>query len=392
MLRELLRLIDRGIGFVILVWCLPVIRLILYLLNNRAVQKKEPDTFLIIKMVGMGDAVMVLTVVDCLRQKMPDAKIIALTTPLTAGVWRKQPCFDRVINYDILGDKKGIFNLIKLACHLRKEQIDCVIDFEPFIRMTAMLSLLTGASQRIGFYYGDSHRKNAFTDPVELNPDIHRLNVHMSLLAPLGIQMDVHSLKPLYIPDEDRVMLRKWLYRKEIQDKHRIVVIHPGSGERGKTRRWPEESFIELTGLVLRNTDSTVIFCGSENEKNLTESICRVLGNDRVISATGELSITALAALLCQSVLFIGNDTGPMHLAAAMGTPTIGLFGPETPVRYGPFGDNNFNIYGTASCSPCISIHIGQVPDCSKPICMTEIQPDDVWKVAHGMLTTSSCL
>ena len=157
MLRNLLRLIDRGIGFVILVLCLPVIKFILYLLKNKVVQKKEADTFLIIKMVGMGDAVMVLTVVDCLKQKMPDAKIIALTTPLTAGIWKKQPCFNRVINYDILGEQKGILNLIKLACHLRKEQVDCVIDFEPFIRMTAMLSLLTGAAQRIGFYYGNSY-------------------------------------------------------------------------------------------------------------------------------------------------------------------------------------------------------------------------------------------
>jgi len=338
-------------------------------------------------MVGMGDAVMVLTVVDCLKQKMPDAKIIALTTPLTAGIWKKQPCFNRVINYDILGEQKGILNLIKLACHLRKEQVDCVIDFEPFIRMTAMLSLLTGAAQRIGFYYGNSYRKNAFTDPVELNPDVHRLKVHMSLLAPLGIQMEVHSLKPLFVPDEDRVILRQWLHRKEIQDEHRIVVIHPGSGERGKTRRWPEENFIELTSLILKNTDSNVIFCGSEMEKDLTDSICKIVSSDRAISAAGKFPIITLAALLYQSVLFIGNDTGPMHLAAAMGTPTIGIFGPETPVRYGPFGYKNVDVYGSAPCSPCISIHLGQVPDCHKPICMEEIRPDDVWKVANGMLT-----
>lgn len=389
MLRNLLRFVDRGVGFVILVLCLPVIRLILYRLNNKVVQKEEPKTFLIIKMVGMGDAVMVLTVIDCLKRRMPNSNIIALTTPITAGIWEKQPCFNKVIDYDILGEQKGIYNLIKLVCHLRKEQIDCVIDFEPYVRMTAMLSMFTGAAQRIGFYYGNSYRKNAFTDPVALDPKVHRMKAHMALLAPLGIQMDVHSLKPLFVPDEDRVILRQWLHKKEIQNGHRIVVIHPGSGERGKTRRWPEENFIKLTSLMLRDTDSTVIFCGSEMEKNLTDSICKIVNSDRAMSAAGELSITTLAALLYQSILFIGNDTGPMHLAAAMGIPTIGLFGPETPVRYGPFGDKNIDFYGSVPCSPCISIHLGQVPDCHEqsPICMAEIKPNDVWKVAQRILS-----
>jgi len=78
-----------------------------------------------------------------------------------------------------------------------------------------------------------------------------------------------------------------------------------------------------------------------------------------------------------------------MHLSAAMGTPTIGLFGPETPVRYGPFGGKNINFYGSVPCSPCISIHLGQVPDChqQRPICMAEIKPNDVWKGAQKILT-----
>ena len=389
MLRNLLRLIDRGIGFVILVLCLPLIRVILYQLSDKVDQKKEPKTFLIIKMVGMGDAVMALTVVDCLKREMPNSKIIALTTPITAGIWEKQPCFNKVIDYDILGDQKGIYSLIKLVCRLRKEQIDCVIDFEPYVRITAMLSMFTGAAQRIGFYYGNSYRKNAFTDPVELNPKVHRMKAHMALLAPLGIQMEIHSLKPLHVTEEDRVILRQWLRNNEIHNGNRIVVIHPGSGERGKTRRWPEESFIELTNLLLKNSDSIVIVCGSEKEKSLTDSICSNVSSDRAMSVAGELSIRTLAALLCQTDLFIGNDTGPMHLSAAMGTPTIGLFGPETPVRYGPFGGKNINFYGSVPCSPCISIHLGQVPDChqQRPICMAEIKPNDVWKGAQKILT-----
>jgi len=124
-------------------------------------------------------------------------------------------------------------------------------------------------------------------------------------------------------------------------------------------------------------------------ERDLTDSICRIVSSERAMSVAGELSIGTLAALLCQTDLFIGNDTGPMHLAAAMGTPTIGLFGPETPVRYGPFGDKNVGLYGSVTCSPCISIHLGQVPDCyeQNPICMAEIKPDDVWTVAQKMLT-----
>ena len=390
MFRNLLRFIDRCVGFVALVLCLPVIRLILYQLNDRAGKKEEgPKTFLVIKMVGMGDAVMALTVLDCLKRRIPNSKIIALTTPITAGIWEKQPCFNKVIDYDILGDQKGIYSLIKLVCRLRKEQIDCVIDFEPYVRMTAMLSMFTGAAQRIGFYYGNSYRKNAFTDPVELNPRVHRMKAHMALLAPLGIQIEVHTLKPLLVTEEDRVILRQWLHDKEIHNGHRIVVIHPGSGERGKTRRWPEESFIELTNLLLKNSDSIVIVCGSEKEKSLTDSICSNVSNDRAMSVAGELPIRILAALLCQTDLFIGNDTGPMHLAAAMGTPTIGLFGPETPVRYGPFGGKNINFYGSVPCSPCISIHLGQVPDChqQRPICMAEIKPNDVWKGAQKILT-----
>lgn len=388
MRRSILRFIDKWLGLAILVLSVPIVKKAFHR-SNKAKQCKASYTFLIIKVVGMGDAVLILTVIDHLKRSRPDSRIIALTTPLTVGVWKNQPCFNEVINYDLLGKQKGVVNFIKLIRHLRMKQIDCVIDFEPYFNQTALLSMLIGASRRVGFYSGDSCRKKAFTDPIELNPNVHMVKSQMTLLAPLGIQQEIYSLKKFVVTEDNQSMLHQWLHRKGIQRECRLVAIHPGSGGRGIARRWPEKNFAEIIKLILENTNSKVILCGSEKEKFLTDRICRMVNSDSVISTAGEFSIDALAVLFCRSSLFIGNDTGPMHLAASMGIPTIGLFGPNLPERYGPFGDKNFGFYKSVACNPCINIHLGQIFNCHEqtPICMTGIKPYEVWKVAQRILT-----
>ncbi|MBN1587263.1 MAG: glycosyltransferase family 9 protein, partial [Candidatus Omnitrophica bacterium] len=241
MLRKILRFADKWLGGVILMLNLPMIRRVVFGSNRGKEQGSQPQTFVIIKTVGMGDAVLILSVIDHLKKSIPNAAIIALTTPLTVGIWENQPCFAEVINYDILGKQRGIRSFLKLLRQLRGKQIDCVIDFEPYFNQTALLAMLLGAPRRIGLYYGASKRQYAFTDPVEINPEDHMLRSQMSLLEPLGIQAEIHCLKAPVVSEEDRKTLQQWLYCKQIPKDCPIVAVHAGSGGRGKARRWPRE-------------------------------------------------------------------------------------------------------------------------------------------------------
>ena len=138
------------------------------------------------------------------------------------------------------------------------------------------------------------------------------------------------------------------------------------------------------------NKKNKIIFIGNDEEKELIDNLIKKINNkNKVINAVGLFDLKTVFYLIEKCNLFIGNDAGPMHIAAAQGVKTIGLFGPNLPVRFGPYGKGNIGIYKGYNCkfSPCINVHKGQVPDCLFPKnsedyqkCMKNIKVSDVIK------------
>lgn len=348
----------------------------------------SPRRILVIKIVGLGDTVLMLTPLRQLRDAFPEASIFALVTPLSTGILQGQPQIDRLIVHDVLGGDRGPAGFIRLVRRLREFDFDCIIDFEQHFQMTGILSYLTGAPRRVGLYYGGNPRRWLLTDPVFLDPDRHMVDSYMDLLRPLGLPVDpVKRLERIYVEDADRLEVDTWLGEHRRSQDGPLVGIHPGSGIRATARRWPAERFAEILRRIWSEFGADIVLTGDESEKDLVDRVIRTAGSPAHSSA-GRFTIKQTAALMSNCDLFISNDTGPMHMAAAMGTPTIGLFGPNVPRRYAPVGEGSLGIYKGSDCSPCIQIHKGQAGECSRGgICMEAIGVEDVWRavVARGL-------
>ena len=321
-----------------------------------------------------------LTALARLRRRFPDTRISVLVTPLSSGIITRQEAVDDVIVYDLLGKQSGPSGLIGLIRVLRRMEFDCVLDFEQYFHATALLAYLSGAPRRVGFYYDRGLRKRLFTDPVFLDPDRHMVDSYVRLLEPLGIEPEpVETLEDIFISRDEEQAARSWLLAREINEADTLVGIHAGSGPRAPYKRWPARKFAEIVRRLTGQRKAHVILTGGAQERQLNEEIIRLAGGGTVHNIAGDLSVIRTAAMIRKCSVFLSNDTGPMHIAAAMGVPTVGLFGPELPRRYGPVGKRNVALRKSLPCTPCVHIYRGQVRDCDDPVCMKQIDVEDVW-------------
>ena len=159
---------------------------------------------------------------------------------------------------------------------------------------------------------------------------------------------------------------------------------------------WPYDKYAELCDEIIAKHDVKIIFVGALNENEAIDNIQKKMDKKgKTINAAGKVALNQLFYLISKCKLFIGNDSGPMHVAAAQGIKTLGLFGPNLPVRFGPYGKGNIGLYKGYNCefSPCINVHKGQVPDCLYPRnsndyqkCMKNISIDDVLKEVEKLV------
>jgi heptosyltransferase-2 len=181
----------------------------------------------------------------------------------------------------------------------------------------------------------------------------------------------------------DALLKKKGLFGKT------IIGIHAGTAESAPWRSWKVEKFAELSE-ELSKKGFCVILTGLKSEYELNEKIISLLKNKKnIFNFAGETTVYELSYLLTKINVFVSNDTGTMHLSAAIGTKTIGLFGPNLPVRFGPLGKNNVSIYhgDKLSCSPCINVHKGEFKNCKiNGKCMDLITVKEVYNFVLKLL------
>ena len=164
-----------------------------------------------------------------------------------------------------------------------------------------------------------------------------------------------------------------------------LVVLHPGSGDNFPGRRWPVERFALLAHRLTGRRGARCVFTGSKSEYALVER-CRALAGVPTASAAGRLDLPAFIELLSRVDLLVTNDTAPAHIGAALGTPMIALYGPNTPERYGPLHENARVFYLALACSPCLSNTNAKTSGCRTPECMLGISVESVLRAAMEIL------
>jgi ADP-heptose:LPS heptosyltransferase len=339
---------------------------------------------LLLRLERIGDLLMVLEAIGNARAAWPAAEI-----DLAVGSWNAElasliPGVNRIRVADVpwlAREGSGLSWPALIRTARAWLNYDLVLNFEPDIRSN-FLAWLTGAPRRFGYWSGGGGAFLTHGDPYE--PTSHVAANAMSLVARatspnLTRRRGGAETTGLRTPEPRILGTSEPRLRPPESAMTRaasILAAHPGpwigvhsSGGR-ESKQWHLDRFAEVARTLARERNATVVLTGSPADRPLVDAVKRGLGAVRVIDAAGELDLVVLAALLAKLDLFVTGDTGPMHLAAAVGTPVVALFGPANPRRYGPLAEQRRVVRVDLPCSPCGQVRLppercrGHVPDC----------------------------
>ncbi|HZL35341.1 MAG TPA: lipopolysaccharide heptosyltransferase II [Tepidisphaeraceae bacterium] len=327
-----------------------------------------PLRILIIKPSAIGDVVHALPVLNLLRGKWPQAKISWLVTPACAGLLDGHSQLDEVIRFErrrfgqSWRDPTAAAGLFGFARDMRERQFDLAIDLQGLFR-SGWLSASTRAPVRVGpagarelgwvFY---THRINTGT------AELHAVERNLRLAEALGLGREpVKFVFPT--DDEDRRFVATLA-----PNGLRYAVFLPGAN--WDTKRWPPEKFAACVAPLRERFGLESIVAGGSIDTPLAAQIPGAL------DLTGRTDLRQLVALLERAQLVIANDTGPMHIAAALGRPLVTMYGPTSPARTGPYGRMGSVVYLDIECRPCLGRH------CSHTSCLRKLEPDSILQLA----------
>ncbi len=348
-----------------------------------------PGHLLVAKVFGMGDSVLVRSIVEQLRGRHPQMEIGVLAGPPTVELLTLGSNY-RVHIYS--QKDLSVKTALGLLREIRRCRYDAILNFEQgSLAGTAFLAL-TGIPLRIGFLAPGLEIKSRFLTHVLRFDDSRSMWESFGDLARLADPGLVTAKSALAIrcrPDTERWVDQWWNSRVAVSALP--VAFHLGSAPGMDFRRWPLERFVHLAReLDSRRAGVCVLLTGTEVEKDLITQFMRDYSGCAVdASALG--SIERTVGVLQRCGLLVSNDTGIMHLGAALGVPTVGLFGPNTPRHWAPIGPRAAYVYDTAEpCSPCINNYTNRMPAaCVNPVksrCMYDISVASVLNAAERVL------
>ena len=335
---------------------------------------------LVIQTSFIGDAVLTTPLLAQLANRGP---VDVVTTPASAELLAHHPAVRSVIAYDKRGEDRGLLGLWQLARRLRANRYDLALLAQGSWR-SAALALLAGIPSRIGF--STSAGRLLYTKRVPYRDDLHHAARLLMLARPNGREATPEEQRPSLAPGAgERTAVDALLREHGVGPHERLVAVAPGSI--WGTKRWPY--YPELAGELA--ADARVVVVGSGADKALADAI--VAAAPHAIDATGRLSLLASAELLGRCAVLVTNDSAPMHLASAMGTPTVAIFGPTVPeFGFGPLAPRVSVVgHDTLHCRPCDRHGPPRCP-LGHHRCMRELSPSMVAERARTLLLNPDVL
>lgn len=328
---------------------------------------------LIIKLRYIGDVLLATPTVQALKAAYPAARLTVVVNRGTEAILAANPDVDETLSLD----KRSLAAQWRVLSDLRRRRFDTVIDLTDADR-SAFLTWISRAPVRIGFNDEQRWRGRCYTVVVKAHSPGHRIERDLASLAPLGI-LAGDSAPRLWLTAEDEQGADELLDRLGVRGQPTIMVLQPGA--RYWFKAWPFERFAELADRLAAEYRCQVLIGGSEQEGDLAQRICRT-AKSHPISMAGLSDVRTFAAVLKRSALFVGNDSGAMHIASAVGTPVVALFGPSNPAEWGPRGEAAEVIYKGVDCRTCFH------PTCKRgeQNCMQLITIDEVMIAAVRLM------
>jgi 3-deoxy-D-manno-octulosonic-acid transferase/heptosyltransferase-1 len=344
--------------------------------NN--LEMNKPDSILIVKLSAIGDVVHTLPLLEVLRKNFPQARIDWVVEEEAGQIIMGHSMIDHVLVSHRKTWQKSLTKrrhrtatlreMFRFIRELRSHKYDLVIDLHGLFK-SGVLTGLSRAKRKIGFTGGREGSSLFLTErPYYVNYDQHALDRYLKTIDYMGCTM--YSWKgDIPVDGSDRDAIESFILNNDLQNK-KIVAINPIA--RWKTKLWEPERFSLLADRVQKELNVKVVFTGSEQDRGVIDEIVREM-ETIPLDLAGRTSLKALAYLYSKCDLLITTDTGPMHMAAAMGCPVIALFGPTAPWRTGPYGKEHRVIREEMECSPCFK------KKCDHLSCMKDITVDGVF-------------
>jgi heptosyltransferase II len=333
----------------------------------------------------VGDSLMTVPALRALRRVLPHANITLATRPGTKGIFAEAEFVDDVLVYD----RKGALSVIPQIREWRRRKFDLAVLFQNAFE-AALIPFLAGVPMRLG--YATESRQALLTHPLSL-PDWrssrHEVFYYLYLVTALEQMLfgsssicEVEPDASIQISDDRRSQAEGLLRGHGVTEEELVVAICPGSIN-SRAKRWPAEAYAALADRLIE-ARRQVLLIGSKDEADVSREVAARMRHQPIV-LTGKTSLDEITAVLATVDLVVTNDTGPAHIGAALGRPTIVIFGPTNPLTTRPFSPAAAVLRHPPDCAPCM------LRDC--PIdhrCMTAITVDEVFEQSHLLLKRTS--
>lgn len=334
---------------------------------------------LIVKTSAIGDVIHTLPSLSAIRKHYPQAAITWLVEEAAADIIRGHAALDRVL---VSKRKSWLHGLQSTSCpavlreiwqfirELRDTEYDLIIDFQGLLKSGILIGLARG-KRKVGYGRGMEHAECSYIFLNERIPavsmDQHAIKREQHLLRAIGINPAAIRFD-IPVSPADRARLQEILANHGLEPSVPLVAINPVAT--WKTKLWDSKKFAQVADN-LRRRKITVVFTGSGNDRGYIDTILSDM-QEQAVNLAGATDLKTLAALYERAGLVISTDTGPMHLAAALGTPVVAVFGPTAPWRTGPFGEQHKVVRCDLACSPCFKKQCEQF-DCMPQISVVQV-------------------
>ena len=349
--------------------------------------------FLILRLSAVGDVIRTLPAVKALKEYYPTSSITWITEESSRTLLESQPEIDEIILFPRKRWTDGMKSMRRMwrtagevygfILGLRRRRFDVVLDFHGILK-SGFLSFFSGTPKRIGFDRWSSKEGNFLFSNIKVRlpkERISRFQKNFALLRGIGLEVNHFSPK-LHIPEEDRDYIESFFNTLSMPIKRPFVAIHPGTSPKTIYKRWMANQYSQLSDRLIGELNATVIFTWGPGELRWVEGIRKQMKEPSILGPQTE-SLTKLGEIFRRCNLYIGSDTGPMHIASFMGIPVVVIYGPTDPIVNEPFGRHK-KVRKEVGCNPC------RKRSCKELTCLKSIQVDDVFKATKEILCVTT--
>lgn len=350
----------------------------------------DPDTILVSLLLPIGDTLLATPALAALRRQFPHAKITVLVQQSNAGILFDNPNLDEMVYVTERGRQGAAKSMMRSVSEIRQKKYDLVVNFSPVgtfilwmagkfrkrlrVEMPALWWLVGGHSETFRLRHAVDHYLNAISPILEEPPSPDDRQPH------------------LYLTARDRTAARRILRERSLSPANLLVTMHVGGEGFNGRKRWASERFAAVARHLADHLHAHILLIGGKDDEALAEEVhARVPEASTVLA--GRTTLKESGALIEMSALFIGNDSCPLHMSAAVGTPAVGIFGPSNYQQFHPIGKSNYRqriVHSNLACSPCFNFIGNDAPwlpnTCYSRACLNSIMPEDVVQAAMELL------